>query len=78
MASQLMGSGHLHPHRYPLRVLWRESRLVTERTNAEMASQAVLYQKAASTVPNMGMSKDGLTKAVKDFQKLIGDLFSKG
>lgn len=42
--SFLLSEGHVHAGRYPLRRLWDEVRIASQRVNVGLASQAVLTQ----------------------------------
>jgi hypothetical protein len=44
-----LANGHSEAHDYPIWLVWEESDLVVERTNSLMATEAVLFQTAAST-----------------------------
>ncbi|HYD06290.1 MAG TPA: hypothetical protein VEC60_11225 [Reyranella sp.] len=57
----MLDHGHPDARRYPLGVLWDESRLVVERMNGEMATHLSLLQLAVGSV----------------LSKKAGDLFNK-
>lgn len=61
--SLLLSEGHADARRYPLWMLWDETRIVRERNNAVMVTNAVLLQMAAGSL----FSKD----AGKAFEKLV-------
>lgn len=49
-ASLLLANGHPHARRYPLGMLWDESRIVVERINGVLATEAVLLRQAITSV----------------------------
>lgn len=61
--SLLLANGHTEANGYPIAMIWDEARLVGDRLNGQMATEAVLTQMAVSSV----LSK----KAGKEFDKMI-------
>lgn len=71
--SLLLDHNHPNAHRYPIRLVWEEVRIVEARENQKLAMNAQLFQMALSTQPNMGINK----KAVQAFAEVV-DLLRKG
>lgn len=63
MASLCQAHGHQEARHYPVPMLWRETKLVRERVNRDLANTAILTQMAVASV----LSKEG----GKAFQKQI-------
>lgn len=59
----LLAHGHVDAYRYPLPVLWRETKIVRRRVNRDHVTQALLTQTAIASV-----------FGGKEFQKLIKTL----
>lgn len=64
--SLLLSEGHVDARRYPLWMLWDETRIVRARNNAAMVTNAVLLQMAAGSL----FSKE----AGKAFEKVVKGL----
>lgn len=64
--SLLLEHGHSHARFYPLRRVWEEAALVSERVNNLEKTRAILTNKAVSAV----ISK----KAAGDFKRLIDEM----
>lgn len=55
MTSLCQAHGHIEARRYPVPMLWKETRLVRERVNRDLANSAILTQMAIASV----LTKEG-------------------
>ncbi len=46
----MLANGHPEARRYPVGMLWDESRIVVERVNGVLATQAILLRQAITSV----------------------------
>lgn len=64
-----MAHGHIEARHYPVPLLWQETKIVRQRVNRELATEAVLTQMAVASI----LSK----KAGDAFDKRIRTLMGK-
>lgn len=64
MVSLLLAHGHPEARRYPVPMLWTETRLVRQRVNRELANSTILTQMAINSVLSEKAGK-ALTKRIK-------------
>lgn len=67
--SLLMAHGHLEARHYPVPMVWRETRIVRQRIEREMANTALLMQLTIGSV----LSEDAGKEFKKQVRRLLGN-----
>jgi len=68
MASLLQAHGHPNARRYPVPMLWTETRIVRRRVDRDLANNAIFTQLAISSI----LSKEGGKAFDERVKKLVG------
>lgn len=72
--SLLLSQGHTQARRYPIAVVWSETRIIRQRESRQRQQEAILVQAAVATAIGQAFGNKDATKAFNDLLKRMDDV----